>query len=166
MFVFKPNLLPRWSYILFHVYQFYHNQITLPSFVAVIESAGKGKKKEEKRGVFINFYLGMISLTLVCSLSSYIWRNQHSKFGPKVTVGKPTIMQHQKSSLLNTVFAFYCIDSKITCTTVLQLFANNFMYVLVLISKRLNFSKYKTTSLCAAFIVLSRSFNKSDLSKS
>ena len=164
MFVFKPNLLPRWSYILFHVYQFYHNQITCPSFVAVIASTGKGKKKEKKEE-FINFYLGMISSTLVCSLSSYIWRHQHSKFGPKVTDGKPTIMQHQKSSLVNTVFAFYCIDSKSTCTTVLQLFANDFMYVLVLISKRLNFSKYKTTSMCAAFIDLSRSFNKSDLSK-
>jgi len=39
--------------------------------VAVIASTGKGKKKEKKEE-FINFYLGMISSTLVCSLSSYI----------------------------------------------------------------------------------------------
>ena len=57
MFVFKPNLVPRWSYILSHVYQFYHNQIMLPNLVAVIASVGKGKKKRKKKEEFLQTFI-------------------------------------------------------------------------------------------------------------
>ena len=97
------------------------------NFVTAIASVGgKGEKMNLYKLLSWNdfFNFGM--------QSTPIRRQLHRKFDLVYIKGhRTTIMYHHKSSLVNTVLAFYCINLNSTCS-ILLLFADNFMYLYML----------------------------------